>query len=46
MAVNDAGIEARSRGSVIVSSHRLHDLAGLCDAYLFLLRIDGAAQSP
>ena len=28
----------RDRGAaVIVSSHRLHDLAGLCDAYLFLL---------
>ena len=28
----------RDRGTaVVVSSHRLHDLAGLCDAYLFLL---------
>jgi len=28
----------RDRGAaVIVSSHRLHDLAGLCDAYLFLM---------
>ncbi|MGE3578337.1 MAG: ATP-binding cassette domain-containing protein [Vicinamibacterales bacterium] len=28
----------RDRGSaVIVSSHRLHDLAGLCDAYLFVV---------
>ena len=28
----------RDRGAaVILSSHRLHDLAGLCDAYLFLL---------
>jgi ABC-type uncharacterized transport system ATPase subunit len=28
----------RDRGAaVIVSSHRLHDLAGLCDAYLFML---------
>ena len=28
----------RDRGTaVIVSSHRLHDLAGLCDAYLFLV---------
>jgi ABC-2 type transport system ATP-binding protein len=28
----------RDRGAaVIVSSHRLHDLAGMCDAYLFLL---------
>ncbi len=28
----------RDRGaSVVLSSHRLHDLAGLCDAYLFLL---------
>jgi ABC-2 type transport system ATP-binding protein len=28
----------RDRGAaVVVSSHRLHDLAGLCDAYLFLL---------
>ena len=27
----------RARGAaVILSSHRLHDLAGLCDAYLFL----------
>ena len=31
----------RDRGAaVIVSSHRLHDLAGLCDAYLFLLPHD------
>ena len=28
----------RDRGAaVVVSSHRLHDLAGLCDAYLFLM---------
>lgn len=28
----------RDRGAaVVLSSHRLHDLAGLCDAYLFLL---------
>jgi len=28
----------RDRGAaIIVSSHRLHDLAGLCDAYLFLM---------
>jgi ABC-2 type transport system ATP-binding protein len=28
----------RDRGAaIVVSSHRLHDLAGLCDAYLFLL---------
>lgn len=28
----------RDRGAaVVVSSHRFHDLAGLCDAYLFLL---------
>jgi ABC-type multidrug transport system ATPase subunit len=28
----------RDRGSaVIVSSHRLHDLAGLCDGYLFVV---------
>jgi Cu-processing system ATP-binding protein len=28
----------RDRGaSVVLSSHRLHELAGLCDAYLFLL---------
>jgi ABC-2 type transport system ATP-binding protein len=28
----------RDRGSALVlSSHRLHDLAGMCDAYLFLL---------
>ena len=28
----------RDRGAaVIVSSHRLHDLAGMCDAYLFLM---------
>jgi ABC-2 type transport system ATP-binding protein len=34
-----ATLEAkRDRGAaVIVSSHRLHDLAGLCDAYLFLM---------
>lgn len=31
-------ISKRDRGSaVIVSSHRLHDLAGICDAYLFLI---------
>jgi ABC-2 type transport system ATP-binding protein len=31
----------RDRGAaVIVSSHRLHDLAGLCDEYLFLLPHD------
>ena len=28
----------RDRGAgVVLSSHRLHDLAGLCDMYLFLL---------
>jgi ABC-2 type transport system ATP-binding protein len=28
----------RDRGAaVVVSSHRLHDLAGMCDAYLFLM---------
>ncbi len=28
----------RDRGSaVVVSSHRLHDLAGICDAYLFVV---------
>ena len=28
----------RDRGAaIVVSSHRLHDLAGLCDAYLFLM---------
>ena len=28
----------RDRGAaVVLSSHRLHDLAGLCDDYLFLL---------
>jgi ABC-type uncharacterized transport system ATPase subunit len=28
----------RDRGAaVVVSSHRLHDLAGLCDDYLFLM---------
>jgi ABC-2 type transport system ATP-binding protein len=28
----------RDRGAaVVLSSHRLHDLAGLCDEYLFLL---------
>lgn len=28
----------RDRGvSIVVSSHRLHDLAGMCDAYLFLM---------
>jgi ABC-2 type transport system ATP-binding protein len=28
----------RDRGaSVVVSSHRLHDMAGFCDAYLFLM---------
>jgi ABC-2 type transport system ATP-binding protein len=28
----------RDRGAaVVLSSHRLHDLAGLCDAYLFML---------
>lgn len=28
----------RDRGSaIVVSSHRLHDLAGLCDAYLFVV---------
>jgi ABC-type uncharacterized transport system ATPase subunit len=28
----------RDRGAaVVLSSHRLHDLAGLCDAYLFLV---------
>jgi len=28
----------RDRGaSIVLSSHRLHDLAGLCDAYLFLV---------
>ena len=34
-----ATLEAkRDRGAaIIVSSHRLHDLAGLCDAYLFLM---------
>jgi ABC-2 type transport system ATP-binding protein len=34
-----ATLEAkRDRGAaVVLSSHRLHDLAGLCDAYLFLL---------
>lgn len=34
-----ATLEAkRDRGAaVVVSSHRLHDLAGLCDAYLFLM---------
>jgi ABC-2 type transport system ATP-binding protein len=30
--------DKRDRGAaVVLSSHRLHDLAGLCDAYLFLL---------
>lgn len=29
----------RDRGAaIVVSSHRLHDLAGFCDAYLFLMR--------
>jgi ABC-2 type transport system ATP-binding protein len=34
-----ATLEAkRDRGAaVVLSSHRLHDLAGLCDAYLFLV---------
>ena len=34
-----ATLEAkRDRGAaIVVSSHRLHDLAGLCDAYLFLM---------
>ena len=28
----------RDRGAaVVLSSHRLHDLAGVCDAYLFLV---------
>ena len=32
----------RDRGAaVILSSHRLHDLAGLCDAYLFLMHHQG-----
>ena len=34
-----AAVEARraDRASVVVSSHRLHDLAGVCDTYLFLI---------
>jgi ABC-2 type transport system ATP-binding protein len=32
----------RDRGAaVVLSSHRLHDLAGVCDAYLFLLNHTG-----
>lgn len=31
-------VTKRDRGAaVVLSSHRLHDLAGLCDAYLFLV---------
>jgi ABC-type multidrug transport system ATPase subunit len=31
------GRRRRARASSLVSSHRLHDLAGLCDRYAFLL---------
>ena len=33
----------RAGSGVVVSSHRLHDLAGLCDRYAFL--VDGSLQS-